>query len=535
LSLTLASGVVDLALASGVREFVVCGGSRNSPLVVALAAREGLPLISFPDERAAAFFALGRARRDRTPVAIVTTSGTAAAELLPAAIEAHYSGVPLVLITADRPRRHRGTGAPQAIEQAGLFGPYAEVSLDVESVTELRIGSWSRRAPLHVNVSFDEPLLEGELTAGCNYSGVVSAPQAPVASTVAPRVAEFVGGAERLLLLIGGLETADRGSVEAFAEALGAPVYAEPLSGLRESRRLEQVLLRAGDRILGRGAFDRVLRLGHVPTARFWRDLDESLDAIPVLSLSSLPFPGLAGGEHWQVDLPEILKEITPSPVPESRTDLYDLDRRLSARIDDLLQRFPRAEVPLFRALSEAIPEGARIFLGSSLPIREWDLACTRADRGFECIGNRGVNGIDGALSTFLGWCAPGRENWCIVGDLTALYDLSAPWVLSQLDPSCTIHIVIVNNGGGRIFARVPSLRAVENARRERLFENAHAIRFEHWAAMWGLDYEPWQAVPSDGRTGSPRLSPVSVIELLPSADESRAFWFEYDRLWEQA
>ncbi|HVS31057.1 MAG TPA: thiamine pyrophosphate-binding protein [Thermoanaerobaculia bacterium] len=140
--------VADLR-GAGVRDFCVCAGSRNSPLLAVLgSAREGL--YSFIDERSAAFFALGRAKRDRQPVAVVTTSGTAVAELLPAAVEAFYSAVPLLLVTADRPARFRGTGAPQCIDQLGIFGLYAETDLS----------SWSRTKPLHVNIEFDEPLID---------------------------------------------------------------------------------------------------------------------------------------------------------------------------------------------------------------------------------------------------------------------------------------------------------------------------------------------------------------------------------------
>ena len=135
--------------AAGVTDVCVCAGSRNSPLLVVLGARADVRLFSFVDERSAAFFALGRAKALDAPVAVVTTSGTAAAELLPAAIEAHYSGIPLILITADRPARFRGTGAPQSIEQEGLFGVYAETSME----------TWTRKRPLHINIAFDEPLL----------------------------------------------------------------------------------------------------------------------------------------------------------------------------------------------------------------------------------------------------------------------------------------------------------------------------------------------------------------------------------------
>jgi 2-succinyl-5-enolpyruvyl-6-hydroxy-3-cyclohexene-1-carboxylate synthase len=143
-NLEIARRIIDDVRALGVADFCVCSGSRNAPLIAVIERA-----YSFVDERSAAFFAVGRARRDDRPVAVITTSGTAAAELLPAAIEAYYSGTPIVLITADRPARYRGTGAPQAIEQESLFGVYAARSIE----------AWNRRMPLHINVEFDEPLL----------------------------------------------------------------------------------------------------------------------------------------------------------------------------------------------------------------------------------------------------------------------------------------------------------------------------------------------------------------------------------------
>ena len=142
-----ARDVIARVRALGVIDFVVCGGSRNAPLIVALS---GAQVYTFVDERSAAFFAMGRCKRTERAVAVVTTSGTAVAELLPATIEAFYSGLPLILVTADRPARFRGTGAPQTIDQLSMFRSYA--SHDVES--------WNGRMPLHINVEFDEPLID---------------------------------------------------------------------------------------------------------------------------------------------------------------------------------------------------------------------------------------------------------------------------------------------------------------------------------------------------------------------------------------
>jgi len=145
--------LIEMVRGFGVVDFCVCSGSRNAPLIAVISQLDagvsaGGRAYSFVDERSAAFFALGRAKRDERPVAVITTSGTAVAELLPATIEAYYSGVPLVLITADRPARYRGTGAPQAIQQESIFGVYASRATS----------DWNRRMPLHINVEFDEPL-----------------------------------------------------------------------------------------------------------------------------------------------------------------------------------------------------------------------------------------------------------------------------------------------------------------------------------------------------------------------------------------
>jgi 2-succinyl-5-enolpyruvyl-6-hydroxy-3-cyclohexene-1-carboxylate synthase len=148
--------LVEQVRSLGTSDFCTCAGSRNSPLLVSLgrwvagSLGDDVHVFSFVDERSAAFFALGRVKQHGKPAAVVTTSGTAVAELLPAVIEAHYSALPLVLITADRPARFRGTGAPQAIEQIGIFGSYAATSLE----------GWNRAMPLHLNIEFDEPLID---------------------------------------------------------------------------------------------------------------------------------------------------------------------------------------------------------------------------------------------------------------------------------------------------------------------------------------------------------------------------------------
>ena len=298
------------------------------------------------------------------------------------------------------------------------------------------------------------------------------------------------------LVIIGGLAPKHRDRVRDFVRSLNAPTYAEPLSGLREDDTLP--LITAGERMIRRARFDSVLRIGNVPTLRFWRDLD-TLD-VPVTHYSDLPFTGLTRGEVRPF-------EALPSITGERDEAFFEEDRQMRARIESILDEEPTSELAMLRKLSRDLPEKARVYLGNSLPIREWDLVASR-DRSFEYEANRGANGIDGQLSTFFGWCAPGRDNVCIVGDLTAIYDLGAPWIVPQLDAA--FRVVIINNGGGRIFGRVASLRALDPTLRVRIIENEHSFSFEQWSKMWNID----------------------VTELRPDAEASRRVWERYDALW---
>src|SRR5438552_12163681 len=305
---------------------------------------------------------------------------------------------------------------------------------------------------------------------------------------------------ERPLVLAGGLAPSDRERVREFALRLNAPIFAEPMSGLREDPALADILIR-NERMLTRGGFDSVIRIGNVPTLRFWRDLEETQRDLRIIHYSALPFVGLSRGEVRSIgELPNC----RPHPRDEA---FFERDRKMAVQFARILDQEPKSELTMIRALSLQIPRASRVYLGNSLPIREWDLAATREPRGFVMEANRGANGIDGQLSTFFGWCQ-GDKNWCIIGDLTALYDANAPWIVPQLDAK--FEIVIINNGGGRIFGRVPSLRRMDPSVRERLVENTHSLQFEQWSAMWN----------------------IQIQELRPDPHASRSVWEKYDALW---
>lgn len=515
---TLAGAVLSRLAGLGVGHFVVCAGARNVPLVSSLLARcqdLDLRIWHHLDERAAAFFALGLAKRSGVPVAVLTTSGTAVAELLPAAIEAYYSGIPLVLVTADRPASFRGSGAPQAIEQAGIFGPYA-TAVDLETEEGLdSLTSWKRDAPLHLNVCLDEPHAE-DRHASWEPDLAIGAPVAERANvpterpndarlgSVAASATAFCQDRAGLLVLLGELPSSWREAVTRFLVSLGAPIWAEATSGLRESPALA-ALLRYGEPALPQ----KVLRIGGVPSLRLWRDLETNA-AIPVLSICRRPFSGLA--RPSQLLVTGTFPAFTV-PTQEGRIanpTLFD---------GAAFARFPRSEPALVHALSREIPSHALVYLGNSLPIREWNFFAVGDPTHPHCHASRGANGIDGQVATFLGLSVGETESWGIFGDLTALYDLNAPALLAQVDPAKR-RVVVINNGGGRIFSRLPSMAGMARDEKQ-VTENRHQLGFEAWTAMWGMDYRLWRA----GEPFPEDLPDTVLIEAIPDETETEAFW----------
>jgi 2-succinyl-5-enolpyruvyl-6-hydroxy-3-cyclohexene-1-carboxylate synthase len=509
--------VVASALAAGVREFVICAGARNAALISVLAAlADKVKLWQHFDERAAGFFALGRILATGQPVAVVTTSGTAAAELLPAVIEAHYQSLPLLAVTADRPSAFRGTGAPQAIEQKNLFGVYAACD-DVEfAAPALPVGKWS--GPRHLNVCLVEPDSTSFAALQEAAAPLEVLPQSPAPSALA----EFPAASPdaSILTLAGACQPSQPpGAMALECLQAGGLVSAEAASGLHQFPEISGRLLRCGDASLRHLPLRLVVRTGGVPACRFWRDLEKRAD-LPVHISPHPAFPGLARND-WQPFagcLPAAISEAGTIPAE------YYLakDAALHARLLDLLRRFPESEPALVWRLSQAIPRGATVFTGNSMPVREWNL-CADHHRAHRVHVLRGANGIDGNLSTFSGIAADAREAWCLTGDLTALYDLNAPWMLRQL-PQGRRRFVVMQNAGGKIFSRLPSLKALTPHERS-LMENPHEISLRPWAEMWGMDHVRGGAAMLRDPRLNDSLADHAVIELYPDPMHTEAFW----------
>jgi 2-succinyl-5-enolpyruvyl-6-hydroxy-3-cyclohexene-1-carboxylate synthase len=511
------------------REVVICAGARNAPLVVALNAQTKMKLWSLFEERGAGFFALGRIKSLGAPVAVVTTSGTAAAELLPAAIEGHYTGLPLLLVTADRPPGYRGTGAPQAIEQKGIFGPYVEESLDLWN--EPAVHAWSGTRPLHVNVCLDEPsraemqeienlFAKWDGLSGPTDSRMVHMPSQSEYETVRQAKVDFVSRSSAPAVVIGGLSKRERPLVKRWLNQVRLPVYLEAPSNLTGETEIQADVIKGGDKALdlalSRDWVDGIIRIGGVPTLRAWRDLETKYQSLPVISFSARAFSGLCRRDANCLRIDE-LEHFQPAAAKGN--PVWEEARAFAAsRLVELLRAYPNSEQGMLYALAAKVGPGANLYLGNSLPIREWDLVAGGISNSWSVEANRGANGIDGQLSTFFGFAEPERENWAVIGDLTAMYDLTAPYVLRQRPlPNC--NIVIINNRGGQIFSRMYS--RIE-------LENRHDVEFSRWAAMWGMNYEHWKSVPPVLSRGTgPR-----VIEMFPNEEATALFLKEWEAVW---
>ena len=510
-----AQQLIENLARQGVQDFILCAGARNAPIVEVLSKAEGLDVFPFFDERAAAFFAVGRIQQSKRPVAVVTTSGTAAAELLPATIEAWYSCLPLVLITADRPTHFRGKGAPQSIEQVGLFSHYVHRQWDLKGAEggDTEIPS---EGPCHINVCFDEPLLDGELSSWQAKVGEFISSSPPLISKNKSLWQNFVNQVTQPVAIVGKLSETERPLVKQTLQRWQLPVYLEATSGLRQDKELSFFRIEAGEGFFFtqnfRRKFNGVIRLGAIPTTRLWRDLESSLRQWPVLSFSHQLFSGLGRAEQNPLPLSELENTWNTDFCISDKYQKWQ--ESLACQLQKCIDKDPHSEPAIFSYLSRKIPKGSLIFLGNSLPIREWDLAASYKDRGHLFLSNRGANGIDGLISTFLGASQAYRENWLILGDLSTLYDLNAPWAV-KMAKGKKLRLVVINNQGGKIFRRLFN---------QPLFENQHNLSFEPFADMWGMDYMRWRRVPDK----VPELSDHVVIEIRPNEQATTKFWKTY-------
>ena len=502
MNVLLAKKIISILVKNwGVHTFCFCAGSRNAPFFYVLSQAKGLKVFSFFEERSAGFFALGCAKKQKRPVAVITTSGTAVAELLPAVIEAYYSDVPLVLITADRPRRYRCTGTPQVINQVGIFSHYVTKTYDIEKklTHENTFPLHSPNFPCHINVCFDEPLLDAPLRK-TSYKAMKCRlkPEAFISCVELSYIKNFFLKLRKPLFILSEIPDYFKNQTQKCLQKIEQPIYAEALSGLRESAVLSPFILKSGENFLTQLAkqknIDSVVCIGQTPVTRFWRELDNS--NLPVLSISDQPFSGLCKNEldpntvivSFAVFFYFIENQVDKNDFFD-RKDIFKKDRKKTQSLQKLLKQYPLSQHSLLHQISLKVPSQSLLFLGNSQPIRQWGLVASYKNKNWRYSSHRGACGIDGLLSSFLGQSSATHSNWCIIGDLSFLYDVSALWILKQMPTKQPCFIVVINNGGGQIFSTLSSLSILFKKKSPDLLLNSHNLSFKPLADLWGLSY----------------------------------------------
>ena len=533
----LAPKVLAAGLANaGVSDVCISPGSRSAPLALAFAGQAGLRCWSHVDERSGAFFALGLARASRRPVAVLCTSGTAAANFLPAVVEAWHARVPLVVLTADRPPELRDCGAGQTIDQNRIFGShvrwFVEVSIPEPSVEAVRwLRSLAGRAvaealgppagPVHLNVPLREPLVPVVIAGDVpeEVARFATSSQAAFRRADSPRLradraaiesaASSLVESRRPILVAGPLDDPDPdlpGAVAALADAIGAPVLAEPASNLRRPA-LDGRLVEAHEALLRTPhfaeshEFDAVIRLGAPPTSKSLATRLWSRDGVPHVLLDGAdgwPDPAAVATHVLRseptiacADLACAIRAIRPGePAADpawrsSWTGAGECARRtlVEARTGDSFAH----EAHVIGALAEVLPAGALLYVGNSLAIRALDWFWPADAPRVRVLANRGANGIDGFASSGLGAAAVSVGPVVgLCGDLTFYHDLNGLMAIRRY--GLRVVLVVMNNDGGGIFDYLPV--ADQPQYYEEFFATPHGLDFRPVVEMYGAAFD---------------------------------------------
>jgi 2-succinyl-5-enolpyruvyl-6-hydroxy-3-cyclohexene-1-carboxylate synthase len=526
----LASALVEEFARCGMRHAVLSPGSRSTPLAVALWRQPAIEVNVILDERSAAFFALGAAQATRRPVAVLCTSGTAAANFHPAVAEADESALPLVLLTADRPPELRGIGAGQTIDQLKLYGDavrwFCEVGThDADDDGLLHYRSTACRAyaaargeprpgPVHLNLAWRDPLapmaVEGDVsaTSALALQGRGDRPltAVPHSSSVPEpalldELAERVGTSPRGLVLAGRqTDPGLREPLARLAAATGYPLLAEPTSQLRLGPHDRGLLISRYDAIARLRAEslapELLIRFGEMPTSKPLRQWIAELDGCRQLVVE----PGFGWNEPSKraealvradpTALAAGLAERLSAPAKESWAQAWKAAEGSAAKaiVAALGSTGSPSEPGLQLALGEALRDGELVYTASSMPIRDQEafMPAGGADVLFLC--NRGANGIDGLVSSGIGAArASGRPTVIVTGDLGLLHDIGG--LAALRDVATPVRIVVVNNDGGGIFHFLPHEEAMPAEEFEALLGTPRGVDVERAAALFDLDY----------------------------------------------
>lgn len=513
---------VDELVRSGITEAVISPGSRSTPLAMTIMEHPDMKQWVIIDERSAAFFALGMAKQLNRPVAIVCTSGTAAANYFPAIVEAHYSRVPILVLTADRPHELRDVGAPQSIDQLKLFGDYVkwfhEMALPEsepkmldyarsKASRAIHIANSGNAGPVHVNFPFREPLIpnftidnmwgnEGKGSYSPALNGKKRLDYAQVKHFL-----DKLSKKERGLIVCGPQINKDfANAVTALAAKWNLPILADPLSQVRAGQHHKDLVIEGYDAFLRNESIrnkmkpDFIIRFGAMPVSKpylFYVKEHAEIEQYIVEEHSGYREPAGNRTEFIYADAQLLCEDLLAE----------DFDIAFDAQWLEVWQKMNLTakkhlintektgnitEGEAVKTLMEVIPDESTLYVGNSMAVRDLDTFFMTTPKRLSVLANRGANGIDGMVSSGLGAAASGQPTTLLLGDLSFFHDMNG--LLAAKHYRINLTVLLINNDGGGIFSFLPQQENKEQF--ELLFGTPHGLDFSHAIDMYGGTHE---------------------------------------------
>lgn len=535
-----ARAIIDELARCGLRDVIVAPGSRSTPLVMAADRDPRIRVRLHLDERSAGFFALGLGQAGR-PAAVVTTSGTAVANLLPAIVESSQASVPLIALTADRPPRLRGADANQAIEQRGIFGVYPreshELSLPstepkaLEHLRSLTCRGWSAATgadpgPVHLNVPFDKPLEPTEpdpddersrheawkgRSTGAPWTDVRQG-RARLDAALLDDITALLEG-ERPILVAGPTHEPDRMGPAAvdLARRLRCPLLADPLSGARFRSGVEGIAIAGYDLALSDSAIradlepTAIIRIGRSPVSanlQRWLFDHASIPQVVIADGERYKDHGATAHRYLVANAADALRELNgriPTAPGDAASEWLRRWRVVDGAAREATEAIPDAcEGAIVSAIGRALPDEASLFVSNSMPIRDVDAFAHPSDRQLSIRANRGASGIDGVVSTAFGVAAAAGPTVCLIGDVAFFHDLNG--LLWSREGDAPVVFVLVDNDGGGIFRMLPI--SEHEPAFTTYFATPHGIDFRAAAGAHGVAFEEVEVHEASARLG---------------------------------
>ena len=570
------AALVDEFYQLGVRHAVFSPGSRSTTMAMLFKEHEGFETYMNIDERSASFMALGIAKAHKEPTVLVCTSGSAVAHYLPAILEAQYTGIPLVVLSADRPHTLLHVGAPQTVDQHKIFGTavnyFEELAVPQESHYYTYPRQVARKAymkamdtkkgPVHINVPLFEPLVpelsRNHFEAGRssfkvvkpNYSSVFGCDNRNNLTHInnaidiahgndgTNEINDLLKRYERILILAGPqIDIDEAETIRSFGEALQAPILADPLSNVRGCSTSKVVIstydaLLAGQALWHELKPDCVIQFGQIVVSKrvqqmiaSWTDV-EYIEVNPTMDSMN---PTGKTTMHMQASIDVFTHLYGKNNNSDTYLNIWRRleqagKKQLSLAIDE-----PHCfEGRTIRELQKKIPEDGQIFVANSMTIRDFDYFWFSGESKAVLYGNRGVNGIDGTISTALGLAANGRPTYLVTGDLSLFHDLNGLAVAKTHNLNLTI--ILHNNDGGGIFEYLPQ-KGTKHF--DYLFSTSQGLDYSGAAKLYGCDYTKISS-PDELSSVLANVSQetgVHIIEIPTNREYSRELHKKYTKV----